>query len=751
MVTSPTKVIKKFGHSRSPSSSSNNANSMAGEKVAPHNKSKSTTSNSSETRRTNGGNGNGNQAYGGKSGFVPPLPSSSSLNNSNNNNNSNSPGAHRRMSSMELAKQYDVDRKNIIKSCFSKVDHDGALHESYITHVRIIEDAHYPSSRPPVSSSPSNKKQRILMIAVKKSGRVRLHKGREGKDGAVQIGRTWDLDELTKMEKDEQVPTGFMMHLGKQYYWETNDPKEVVVFNRSIVDTYMKYTHGKCPELVNWDPRVLGISSAIAETSSKRSVPGSSVNKVHTNTSATPTPTVIATETSSSIPLSSRTATSTNSELSIPKTRTKSQDTASQRIPQSANDSYKSVESRQAPLRQQMPPTPMYPQTNNSFSSSEKIPAVKPIPFPGSTTQSVEQQPYGYNSANQEQTMPYQSSKTKKQLSNDRVAKVPQSNVSLNNGAAISNTSVERLVSSKSPVEDVNFLSFSRKSYQEVEEETVRGDNDFNGSFRNHDRQRAEDQEEDVTALDDLYDDYTEQTPDVEEVLAPVTNYTNSGAANASHNAYQQKERKQELTTDTFPSSIEEKLAHNLDELDFNELPESTGFKVQVAVNRSNQNQFPATNQPTRDRWNQSQAKSREEQIPQKELKKSNYAKDKNFNQKAQVSKKQAQNPNQELGESLADRFIDQLFQEINWKDSDDVTTIEQKLLKELNKINNEKCEELISISNNNSILEQSLDNCLKECDRLDPIFAFYNVELTSFQDEVNQISGETEAIGLIN
>ncbi|CAI7483593.1 CRE_collapsed_G0029520.mRNA.1.CDS.1 [Saccharomyces cerevisiae] len=51
--------------------------------------------------------------------------------------------------------------KAIINCCFSRPDHKtGEPPNNYITHVRIIEDSKFPSSRPPPDSKLENKKEK---------------------------------------------------------------------------------------------------------------------------------------------------------------------------------------------------------------------------------------------------------------------------------------------------------------------------------------------------------------------------------------------------------------------------------------------------------------------------------------------------------------------------------------------------------------------------------------------------------------
>lgn len=76
--------------------------------------------------------------------------------------------------------------------------------ESYITHIRITEDAAYPSSPAPPNSAPDNKKARVIIVAVRRSGRVRMHKARENSDGSFSIGKTWMLDDLSAIQTDRK-------------------------------------------------------------------------------------------------------------------------------------------------------------------------------------------------------------------------------------------------------------------------------------------------------------------------------------------------------------------------------------------------------------------------------------------------------------------------------------------------------------------------------------------------------------------
>jgi hypothetical protein len=142
--------------------------------------------------------------------------------------------------------------------------------ESYITHIRIIEDAAYPSSPPPPNANPDTKKPRLIIVAVRKSGRVRMHKARENANGTFSIGKTWTLDDLSavqsysgatpaSVEEEQQkqwaAGVGFTVTIGKPYYWQANTQKEKQFFIASLVKIYTKYTGGKSPGLIGFDAR----------------------------------------------------------------------------------------------------------------------------------------------------------------------------------------------------------------------------------------------------------------------------------------------------------------------------------------------------------------------------------------------------------------------------------------------------------------------------------------------------------------
>lgn len=142
-----------------------------------------------------------------------------------------------------------------------------AVLETYITHIRITEFSSHPSSPPPPQArTPDSQKPRVIIVAVRKSGRVRLHKSKENPNGTFSIGKTWNLDDLTHIEsftgpqvsptnREWAGDTGFLVSLGKPYYWQSQTDKEKKFFIASLIKIYGKYTGGKSPELTGFDQK----------------------------------------------------------------------------------------------------------------------------------------------------------------------------------------------------------------------------------------------------------------------------------------------------------------------------------------------------------------------------------------------------------------------------------------------------------------------------------------------------------------
>lgn len=99
---------------------------------------------------------------------------------------------------------------------------------------------------------------------------MRIHKARENNDGSFSIGKTWMLDDLSSVlsysgyipptpieqqHKQWASDVGFVVTIGKPYYWHARTSKEKEFFIGSLVKIYRKYTGGKVPNLIGFDDR----------------------------------------------------------------------------------------------------------------------------------------------------------------------------------------------------------------------------------------------------------------------------------------------------------------------------------------------------------------------------------------------------------------------------------------------------------------------------------------------------------------
>ncbi len=224
---------------------------------------------------------------------------------------------------MSRAEIFEDEKKRIIDTCFSKRDEDGSskclvwqppsssaraaslryvssrsciteppsnrcvVLKTYITHIRILEYLLSPDLPPPPQArTPQAQKPRVIIVAVRKSGRVRVHKSKENPNGTFSIGKTWNLDDLTAIEsftgpnvtpnlQDWAGNVGFVITLGKPYYWQAQTDKEKKFFIASLVKIYGKYTNGRMPEMSNFDQRELDqvLGGAQAPRKQEQSIP----------------------------------------------------------------------------------------------------------------------------------------------------------------------------------------------------------------------------------------------------------------------------------------------------------------------------------------------------------------------------------------------------------------------------------------------------------------------------------------------
>ncbi|ROT36515.1 hypothetical protein SODALDRAFT_220933 [Sodiomyces alkalinus F11] len=163
------------------------------------------------------------------------------------------------------------EKRRIIDSCFSKKDVDNSFLETYISHVRITEfSSHQSVPPPPQARVPESEKRRVIILSVRKTGRVHMHKSKENANGTFSIGKTWHLADLTAIGSFTGPPTsaamreragdtGFTVTIGKTYFWDAQSEKQKRHFIATLIKVYGRYTQGHLPDLVGFDPRELDL------------------------------------------------------------------------------------------------------------------------------------------------------------------------------------------------------------------------------------------------------------------------------------------------------------------------------------------------------------------------------------------------------------------------------------------------------------------------------------------------------------
>ncbi|CCJ29587.1 unnamed protein product [Pneumocystis jirovecii] len=141
-------------------------------------------------------------------------------------------------------------KSRIIQSLFSYSTESGELLENYITHIRVLEESHY-SSPSRFGSQHATRKQRYILISVKNDGNVQIHKSRENNNGTFSIGKTWDMNELQRIDNVDACKV--IVTLQKPYHWICESAKDKALFIEVLVKIYKKFTGGEVPVMNGFD------------------------------------------------------------------------------------------------------------------------------------------------------------------------------------------------------------------------------------------------------------------------------------------------------------------------------------------------------------------------------------------------------------------------------------------------------------------------------------------------------------------
>jgi len=704
----------------------------------------------------------------------PPSNSTAANNAAARSNTINSVRSTSSINSASLAQQYESDKQRLIKYCFSKYTQDGTLAESYITHVRLIEDSAYPSSKPPSNSNPQNKKHRILALAVLKDGTVRLHKGRENPNGSFQIGRTWSIGELSKLVREPTNETGFTVKLGKNYYWETHTSRERQVFVTSLVRIYRKFTKGFVPILINWDLSIFGLD----ETSYKSFIDKRWLEDTTSIKQGTLTPQGSERKQSivSSIPQAPDTPKKNDPQpggyksLSPPKRELKSFTEVKQQYSNSNPSSGQSVpivdqrrpsdqsfrrpseqfsrRPSETPTRNLSKPQSVQPQqllaSSNSSNSipSTSNPSNPSLLPPFNNGPSQQQQPLTRSSSSSSPpkssippappiTSDDYSNDIAKQLDSMSLSKQQQQQQHHHHHHPDSEIPLRRDISN-----DLNSLhpsstsgSLSRpKSAKDVEIVAHRRSMQ---EYQNDDESDDEEEDDDIT---DMYQDaYSENVPSTGFVLSKPSTVLPTNNSNISIH---------ERESEPFPGTEQESKTTDVEANENNEMSFDTQEDSQEHINTTVM-ETPAT------LTNRSDDEDYDDlnELPETpHLKLPSVRGGRRGRSSTMDSTMSGANLVPGLESSDASSF-DDIFDEINWETMDDSETLTTKLMKALADTEYETTKGLIDLKSQSSTLGKFTGKINEEVDKLSPLLKFFTVELGGFAKEIQHV--ETESQGL--
>ncbi|KAJ7357195.1 exocyst complex component sec3 subunit [Mycena albidolilacea] len=112
----------------------------------------------------------------------------------------------------------------IIASVFSRRNASGALEETYVSHVKIWEDA---------GPEGGGKKPRYILLSQAANGNGFLHKSKLNTNGSFSVGKTWRLPELRGMQVIN--PLSFNITLSRTYRWQTENAPEQAQFLEALI------------------------------------------------------------------------------------------------------------------------------------------------------------------------------------------------------------------------------------------------------------------------------------------------------------------------------------------------------------------------------------------------------------------------------------------------------------------------------------------------------------------------------------
>ncbi|KAJ6574943.1 exocyst complex component sec3 subunit [Mycena capillaripes] len=112
----------------------------------------------------------------------------------------------------------------IIASVFSRRNASGVLEETYVSHVKIWEDA---------GPEGGGRKPRYILLSQASNGNGFLHKSKLNSNSSFSVGKTWRLPELRALQVVN--PLSFNITLSRMYRWQTENPADQSQFLEALI------------------------------------------------------------------------------------------------------------------------------------------------------------------------------------------------------------------------------------------------------------------------------------------------------------------------------------------------------------------------------------------------------------------------------------------------------------------------------------------------------------------------------------
>ncbi|KAF9029225.1 hypothetical protein BDZ89DRAFT_1133128 [Hymenopellis radicata] len=122
-------------------------------------------------------------------------------------------------------------RPKIIESVFSRRNAAGELEETYVSHVKIWEEAENNTRKP-----------RYILLSQGYKGNGFIHKSKLNSNGSFSVGKTWRLPELRGISVAST--TSFNITLSRTYRWQTENVDDQHAFIDSLIQLFNKVTGG---------------------------------------------------------------------------------------------------------------------------------------------------------------------------------------------------------------------------------------------------------------------------------------------------------------------------------------------------------------------------------------------------------------------------------------------------------------------------------------------------------------------------